>query len=171
MTNPKPSPLSRTDRGAAGRVRGYLVIEKKEHLLRFAASLTNLYTEYPFLERFAAAAQDGFKATEFLFPYDYEAAKISSLLESHGLQQVLINAPAGDWAAGERGLACLPDREDHFRASIHRALEYADALACPQVHVMAGIAPWTQNEQGCAKFISSGLPGQLSGPLPQARIY
>ncbi len=110
-------------------------------MLRFAANLTMMYTEYPFLERFAAAAGDGFKAVEYLFPYDYPASQIAALLESHNLQQVLFNAPAGKWDAGERGLACLPGREAEFKSAFHRALEYAQALACPRVHVMAGVAP------------------------------
>ena len=110
-------------------------------MLRFAANLTMMYTEYPFLERFAAAAKDGFQAVEYLFPYDYAAPQLAALLKSHNLQQVLFNAPAGDWAAGERGLACLRGRETEFQASIHRALDYAEALECPRVHVMAGVAP------------------------------
>jgi hydroxypyruvate isomerase len=110
-------------------------------MLRFAANLTMMYTEYPFTDRFSAAARDGFQAVEYLFPYDYPAVRLASLLKSHNLQQVLINAPAGNWDAGERGLACLPGREAEFRTAMHCALEYAQALECPRVHVMAGIAP------------------------------
>jgi len=108
---------------------------------RFAANLSMLYTEHAFLDRFAAAAADGFQAVEYLFPYDYPAAEIAARLKDHGLQQVLFNAPAGDWAAGERGLACISERTEEFRSGIAKALEYAAALDCPRIHVMAGIPP------------------------------
>src|SRR5919112_1000149 len=106
---------------------------------RFAANLSMMYAEHAFLDRFAAAAADGFRAVEFLFPYEWPAATIASALADHGLQQVLFNAPPGDFAAGERGIASLPGREDEFRSGLLRALEYAAALACPRVHVMAGL--------------------------------
>ncbi len=111
------------------------------NMLQFAANLSMLYQEFDFLDRFKAAADDGFTAVEYLFPYDFKAQDIAQRLHSHGLAQVLFNAPPGDWAAGERGLACLPDREDEFRQSIDRALEYAAALHCPRIHVMAGLQP------------------------------
>ena len=103
---------------------------------KFAANLSFLYLELPFLERFAAAAQDGFKAVEYLFPYEYEPREISDRLSAHGLKQVLFNAPPGDWGAGERGLACLADRQAEFQSGILRALDYALALGCPRVHAM-----------------------------------
>lgn len=108
---------------------------------RFAANLSMLYPEHEFLDRFAAAAADGFKAVEYLFPYDHEAKVLAARLSDHGLQQVLFNAPPGDWDRGEKGLAALPGREDEFRRAIDRALQYAQALGCPRVHVMAGLAP------------------------------
>jgi hydroxypyruvate isomerase len=108
---------------------------------RFAANLSFLYQDLPFPERFAAAAQDGFRAVEYLFPYDYPAAEIAAWLADHGLQQVLFNAPPGDWAAGERGLACLDGRQSEFRAGLAQALDYAAALSCPRIHVMAGLLP------------------------------
>jgi 2-dehydrotetronate isomerase len=108
---------------------------------KFAANLSMLYNEHAFLERFGAAARDGFAAVEYLFPYDFAAADLAARLAEHGLQQVLFNAPPGDWAAGERGLACLPGREDEFRRGVERALDYARALKCPRVHLMAGLAP------------------------------
>jgi hydroxypyruvate isomerase len=108
---------------------------------RFAANLSMLYNEYPFLDRFAAAARDGFRAVEYLFPYAYEPKELAKRLADHGLQQVLFNAPPGDWDAGERGLACLPGREAEFRSGFTQALVYAEILNCPRVHVMAGIAP------------------------------
>ena len=108
---------------------------------RFAANLSMMYTEHSFLERFAAAAADGFGAVEFLFPYDFPAASIASQLKQHGLQQVLFNAPPGDFAGGERGIAALPGREAEFRDGILRALDYTAALGCPRLHVMAGLVP------------------------------
>lgn len=101
-----------------------------------------MYAEHAFLDRFAAAARDGFEAVEFLFPYEYPAAEIRSRLEAHGLEQALFNAPPGDWAKGERGIASLPGREAEFRASIDKALGYARVLGNRRLHVMAGlIAP------------------------------
>ena len=108
---------------------------------RFAANLSMLYNEHPFLDRFGAAARDGFEAVEFLFPYEFPAAELAARLAAHGLQQVLFNAPPGDWAQSERGLACLPGREDEFRRGVERALGYARALNCPRIHLMAGLAP------------------------------
>jgi 2-dehydrotetronate isomerase len=106
---------------------------------RFAANLSMMYTEVPFMERFAAAATDGFKAVEFLFPYAFDAHEIKAKLDAHGLQQVLFNAPPGNWEAGERGLSSLVDREAEFQAGIATAIEYAKVLNCPRVHVMAGL--------------------------------
>ena len=106
-----------------------------------------LYPEFEFLDRFEAAAKDGFKAVEYLFPYAFEPREIAVRLKVNGLQQVLFNAPPGDWDAGERGLACLPGREAEFRAGIGQALDYAAALDCPRIHVMAGLLPvGTQRE-------------------------
>jgi 2-dehydrotetronate isomerase len=108
---------------------------------RFAANLTMLYNEHAFLDRFAAAAADGFQAVEFLFPYAFGAQDLARRLGDHGLQQVLFNAPPGNWEAGERGLACVPGREAEFRDGFAQALAYADALDCPRIHVMAGLVP------------------------------
>jgi hydroxypyruvate isomerase len=108
---------------------------------KFAANLSMLYPEHDFLQRFEAAARDGFRAVEYLFPYDHEPAELAARLKGHGLQQVLFNAPPGHWAGGERGLACLPGREEEFRKGLASALRYAEALACPRIHVMAGLAP------------------------------
>lgn len=107
---------------------------------RFAANLSLLYPEHDFLDRFDAAAQDGFEAVEFLFPYAWPAPVLAQRLQGAGLQQVLLNASPGDWEAGERGLAGLPGREDDFRRSLDQALSYAQALACPRIHLMAGVA-------------------------------
>ena len=108
---------------------------------RFAANLSMLYPELDFLQRFEAAARDGFQAVEFLFPYPFEARALAERLKGTGLRQVLFNAPPGDWDGGERGLACLPGRETEFREGLAKALAYAEALACPRLHVMAGLVP------------------------------
>lgn len=106
---------------------------------RFAANFSFMYQEYAFLDRFEAAARDGFHGVEYLFPYEFDAHEIRSRLDAHGLTQVLFNAPPGDWAKGERGLASLPGREAEFQASIKRALEYAAMLGNERLHVMAGL--------------------------------
>ncbi len=106
---------------------------------RFAANLTMMYGELSFLDRFAAAARDGFTAVEYLFPYEYPAETLAALLKRHGLTQVLFNAPPGDWKGGERGLTALPGREVEFREGFQRALEYARVLKCPRIHTMAGL--------------------------------
>ncbi|MEU4131829.1 2-oxo-tetronate isomerase [Streptomyces wuyuanensis] len=106
---------------------------------RFAANLSMMYPEHDFPDRFAAASADGFEAVEYLFPYAYDAGELSRRLDDQGLRQVLFNAPPGAWDSGERGTAALPGREDETRAGIDRALEYAAALGCPRVHVMAGL--------------------------------
>src|SRR5262249_10717398 len=108
---------------------------------RLAANLTMLYNEHAFLDRFAAARGDGFEAVEFLFPYAFPKEQIADTLQKHRLKQVLHNLPAGNWDAGERGIACLPDRTGEFQEGVGRAIEYATALACPQVNCLAGIAP------------------------------
>lgn len=108
---------------------------------RFAANLSMMYTEHDFLDRFAAAAADGFQAVEYLFPYDHPAAEIRKRLDDNGLTQALFNAPPGDWGAGERGIAALPGRETEFRTAFARALEYAGVIGNDRVHVMAGLVP------------------------------
>lgn len=108
---------------------------------RFAANLSMLFCEQPLAERFAAAARAGFTAVEIQFPYELPAAQIAGLLREHQLQLVLHNLPAGDWAGGERGIACHPDRVDEFRAGVALAIDYATALGCPQLNCLAGIAP------------------------------
>jgi hydroxypyruvate isomerase len=108
---------------------------------RLCANLSMMFNEVPFLDRFEQAAKAGFDAVEFLFPYDHPAAEIRKRLDGNGLKQVLFNGPPGDWSAGERGIACLPGRVQEFRDGIGRALDYAAALNCKLVHVMAGLAP------------------------------
>ncbi|WP_042268630.1 hydroxypyruvate isomerase [Paraburkholderia heleia] len=106
---------------------------------KFAANLTMLFNEAPFLDRFAAAAQAGFDAVEFLFPYPYNAAELAERLELNGLKLVLHNLPAGNWEAGERGIACLPERRGEFQEGVGRAIEYAKALKVPQLNCLVGI--------------------------------
>ena len=108
---------------------------------RFAANLTMLFTEVPFLDRFERAAQAGFKAVEFLFPYAWPAEEIRQRLDANGLVLILHNLPAGDWDAGERGIACHPDRMPEFREGVAKAIVYAKALGVKQLNCLAGKAP------------------------------
>ena len=108
---------------------------------RFAANLSMLFTEVPFLDRFERAAAAGFEAVEFLFPYAWPAAQIRERLQRHRLRLVLHNLPAGDWDGGERGIACLPDRVDEFRTGVATALDYARELGVGQLNCLAGKAP------------------------------
>ena len=108
---------------------------------RFAANLSMLFTDAPFLDRFERAARAGFDAVEFLFPYDFPTAEIQARLKGNGLKLVLHNLPAGDWAAGERGIAILPDRVDEFRQGVARAIETATALGVGQLNCLAGKTP------------------------------
>ena len=107
----------------------------------FSANLGFLFTELPFLDRFAAAARAGFKGVEFASPYEHGPRDIARRLADHGLTQALFNLPAGDWAAGERGIAVLPGREAEFRHGVSRALDYAEELGCARLNCLAGIAP------------------------------
>ncbi|MES2482336.1 MAG: 2-oxo-tetronate isomerase [Pseudomonadota bacterium] len=116
---------------------------------RFAANLSMMYTEVPFLDRFAAAARDGFDAVEYLFPYDYHPDEIASRLKDHGLTQALFNLPPGDWAAGERGMACHPGRTAEFAATLEQALPYIEATGCQRVHAMAGLVPAGSDAAAC----------------------
>lgn len=110
-------------------------------MLEFSANLSMLYTELPFLDRFAAAARDGFTSVEYISPYESEPQVISDRLTEYGLSQALFNVPAGDWSKGERGVACLPDRVDEARSGVDIAIHYATALGCRQVNCLAGIGP------------------------------
>jgi hydroxypyruvate isomerase len=120
---------------------------------KFAANLSMMYVEVPFLDRFELAARDGFKAVEYLFPYAWPAKELSSRLKDNGLEQVLMNAPPGGvdtqsidqaWSAGQRGLSSLPEYRGEFREGFKTALEYALVLECPRIHVMAGLIPEAQ---------------------------
>jgi hydroxypyruvate isomerase len=123
---------------------------------QFAANLTMLFTEQPFMDRFAAARAAGFQAVEYLFPYAFDKAVLAQALRDNGLQQVLHNLPAGDWDAGERGIACHPDRVAEFHEGVDRAIEYAKALTCPQVNCLAGKLPeGVAREQGQATLVAN----------------
>jgi hydroxypyruvate isomerase len=108
---------------------------------RFAANLTMLFNELPFLERFEAASSAGFRGVEYLFPYAFEAGALAERLDRHGLAQVLHNLPAGEWEKGERGIACHPGRVMEFQDGVGRAIDYARQLGCSQLNCLAGIAP------------------------------
>lgn len=106
-----------------------------------AANLTMMFQEHDFFDRFEAASKAGFKGVEYLFPYDYDVNQLADLLKTNNLEQVLHNLPAGDWAAGERGIAILPDRVGEFQEGVDRAIGYATVLGCKQVNILSGIAP------------------------------
>ena len=123
---------------------------------KFAANLSMMYPELPFLDRFEAAAKDGFKAVEYLFPYAYAPQELAARLKNNGLQQVLFNLPAGGtdaasidaaWNTGTRGIACIPGREAELLAGATLALRYAEALDCPRLHMMAGLVPPAKNKE------------------------
>jgi hydroxypyruvate isomerase len=108
---------------------------------KFAANLTMMFNEVEFLQRFDAAAEAGFTGVEYLFPYEYDKHQLAERLERRGLTQVLHNLPAGDWDAGDRGIACLSDRTGEFQDGVGKAIDYAGSLGCEQVNCLAGIAP------------------------------
>src|SRR5690349_7268918 len=118
----------------------YWRMRESRGMPRFAANLSMMFNELPFLDRFAEAAECGFEAVEFLFPYDFEPEQIADKLEDAGLSQVLFNMPPGNWNAGGRGLAALPGRRDEFRRSVATALRSGRILNVPNLHMMAGIA-------------------------------
>ena len=108
---------------------------------KLAANLSMMFNEVDFLDRFAAAAEAGFKGVEYLFPYDYDKDRLAERLAAHGLTQALHNMPAGGWGTGERGLGCLPDRVGEFQDGVGLAIEYATTLGCPRLNCLAGLAP------------------------------
>lgn len=124
---------------------------------KFAANLSMMFTESPFLERFAAAADAGFSAVEFLFPYDYSPEEVARYAHRAGVEVVLFNLPAGDWNAGERGIACLPGREADFRQGVERALTYAKALETSRLHAMAGVVPRGADVAQCRQVLIENL--------------
>lgn len=124
---------------------------------RFAANLTMLFTEHPFLDRFERAAKAGFEAVEFLFPYPFEAREIRQRLDAHGLQLVLHNLPVGDWDAGERGIACHPDRVAEFRDGVEHAIAYAGALGVKQLNCLVGKTPAGVTESAVRETLVTNL--------------
>ncbi len=124
---------------------------------RFCANLSMMFTEHAFLDRFAQAAQAGFTAVEFLFPYDHPAADVQARLRDSGLEQVLFNMPPGDWGMGERGMASLPGREAEFRDGVKRALDYAAVFGTKRLHCMAGLVPAGLPHETAASLYASNL--------------
>ena len=118
-------------------------------MTRIAANLSMLFNDAPFLDRFDRAGAAGFQAVEFLFPYDHPIATVKSALDRNGLSLTLINAPAGDWAAGERGFAARPAKRAEFEASVAKAIDYAAGLGCPRIHVMSGIVADETDPDAC----------------------
>ena len=126
-------------------------------MLKFAANLSMLFTEVPFAQRFERAARAGFAWVECQFPYELPAAEIRTLLDAHGLTMVLHNLPAGDWAAGDRGIACNPVRVDEFRAGVTRAIEYATTLGVKKINCLAGKLPAAVSEQQARQTLIDNL--------------
>lgn len=125
-------------------------------MAKFAANLTMLFTDVPFLERFERAHKAGFKAVEYLFPYAFEPSTLAEKLEQFRFEQALFNMPPGDWDAGERGFASIPGREEEFQKSVEIALTYAQALSCKKVHAMSGIVdPSFTREEHINTFINN----------------
>jgi hydroxypyruvate isomerase len=133
---------------------------------RFAANLSFLFPDLPFIERFAAAAACGFKAVEYLFPYDHPPERISELLRYNGLEQALFNMPPGDWEKGERGIAALPGREREFAKGVELALDYARALGCRRVHAMAGILPPDVSREAAERTFLANLRHAVEQAAP-----
>lgn len=115
-------------------------------MLRFSANLSFLFLDKPFLDRFAAAAESGFKAVEFHFPYAFPLDEVADAARRAAVEVVLFNFPAGDWAAGERGIACLPERVAEFRDGVVEAARYAEGLNCPRINCLAGLRPSGSDE-------------------------
>ena len=136
---------------------------------KLAANLSMMFNEVDFMDRFGAAAGEGFKGVEYLFPYDYDKDELRSALDRHGLVQVLHNLPAGDWDSGERGIACLPDRVGEFQDGVGRAIEYATTLGCGQVNCLAGVAPLEVPSEALHEVFVSNL-AFAAGELEQAGI-
>jgi hydroxypyruvate isomerase len=124
---------------------------------KFAANLSMMFNEVPFADRFAAAAAAGFNAVEFLFPYEFEPDVLKEKMDEAGLRIVLFNLPPGNWAAGERGIASIPGREDEFRAGVDTALRYALPLGVPRLHAMAGIPPAGADSARCRATLAGNL--------------
>lgn len=138
-------------------------------MTKLAANLTMLFNEVDFLDRFDAAARNGFKGVEFLFPYDYQPAQIADRLQANGLELVLHNLPAGNWGGGERGIACHPERVGEFKEGVARAIEYATALKVRQLNCLAGILPPGVSPQDAREVLVANL-AYAAGQLKSAGI-
>lgn len=136
---------------------------------KFAANLSLLYPDRPFMDRIAAAAADGFDAVEYMSPYDHEPSDLRRALDAAGLHQALFNLPFGDWAAGERGIACLPDRIGEFEAGVETALRFAEALSCPAVNCLAGIPAGGMSHEQAEAVLVRNL-GHAAGRLAEASV-
>jgi hydroxypyruvate isomerase len=122
--------------------------------LQFSANLSLLFTEHEFLDRFGAAARAGFKGVEFHFPYDFDKSVLAEVVMTSGVEVVLFNLPAGHWAAGERGIACLPERKAEFQDGVGRAIEYAEALGCTRLNCLAGV-PTASRDQASETLVDN----------------
>ncbi|HEX2525716.1 MAG TPA: 2-oxo-tetronate isomerase [Geminicoccus sp.] len=136
---------------------------------RFAANLSMMFNEYAFLDRFAAAAKCGFKGVEFLFPYEFPVDEVASALKGANLTQALFNLPPGNWAEGERGMACLPGREAELMRGVEKAMLYAEALDCKTVHLMAGLTPRDVSEERLEATFAANLK-EVAKALAPLRI-
>ena len=126
-------------------------------MLKFSANLTMLFNEVDFLARFERAASAGFKGVEYLFPYEWDKDELKARLDKHGLEQVLHNLPAGDWAGGERGIACLPGREGEFQEGVGLAIEYAKALRCSRLNCLVGLTPKNVSPEKVRRMLVDNL--------------
>lgn len=124
---------------------------------RFAANISMMFTELPFLDRISAASQHGFDAVEFLFPYAHAASEIAARLQANTIKNILFNMPPGDWDANERGIAALPGREDEFREGVQEAIAYAKVLQTPNLHAMAGLVSENMNSYSCRRTFMENL--------------
>lgn len=124
---------------------------------KFAANLSMMFSEVPFLDRFDAAAAAGFKGVEFLFPYEFSPEAIEEKLRQYGVEIVLFNMPPGNWGAGERGITSIPGREEEFREGVEKALLYATRLGVPRLHAMAGIPPASADRAACRETLIANL--------------
>jgi hydroxypyruvate isomerase len=136
---------------------------------KFSANLTFLYTDLPLLDRFAAAAKSGFKGVEYMSPYEETKSDLAARLRDHGLTQVLFNLPAGNWGAGERGIAIFADRAEEFRRGVHQAIDYAGALDCGMINCLVGVAPKDADAQALRKTLVANL-AYAAGELAKAKI-
>lgn len=124
---------------------------------KFAANLSMMFNEVPFLDRFQAAAAAGFKAVEFLFPYEFSPEEVEGKAKAAGTEIILFNMPAGNWAAGERGITGLPGREEEFRTGVEKSVLYAERLGTTRIHAMAGIAPADADLAACRTTLIANL--------------